>query len=195
MNQDKILNLLLTKFSKFCEFQKIKNIAITESEIDFRPEKNIIPNQLWEIIWFFIIVLPPLCLVFYTENKLNYIFALFWFTLYSYTLIKIIRYENKVKIKIFEQFVLIEKGDSLSRYFFRSKKIKFNQIKEFEIEYYNTTRYGSGYTGIILITIEGKMKRLVSFENQWMAEETKKILNRIIHTEPNITLDTAGGSV
>ena len=98
MRQHEILNQLLTKFSKFCEFQKIKNIAITEFEIDFRPEKNTIPNQFWEIIWVFIIVLPSIYLVIYMEGKLAYILALFWFAQFCYTLIKITRYENKVKI-------------------------------------------------------------------------------------------------
>ena len=126
------------------------------------------------------------------EGKLAYILALFWFAQFCYTLIKITRYENKVKIQISEQFILIEKGDSLSRYFLRSKKIIFNQIKEFENEHYNTSSDGPGYTGIILITNQGKRERLVSFENQWMAKETKKVLTRIIQvqsrTKPIINL-------
>lgn len=189
MNSHKRLKFLLTGLLNVYDRNEIDDVVITESEIEFRSRANILLSFVSYSIFILMTFLPPILLAIYEESKWTKIIALIWIAIFSNQFIRIIRYDNKVKIQISDQFVLIENEDSVGQFFIKEKRIDSNQIREFETKSH-WGQYGYGHTGIIMVLNSGEKQKIVSFQDDSVAEKTKNVLNEIIDlmnkiTEPN----------
>lgn len=190
MNPEKRINQLLNGLSKLYDRNKLDDVTITENEIEFKTRATDKSNIFTHSFFILLIFLPPILLVIYGESKWSGVLALIWALLFSYQFFQIVRYINKVEIQISHNFISVLNEDLIGKFLFKEKRIDFNQIKEIKTEPHRVTRYGSGYTGVFLLTNEEEKHRLITFEDKWVAEKTKNVLNMIIElkniiTEPN----------
>ena len=183
MKSNKELIQLLMALSKLYKLYRVEDITVDNFEIEFRSDLNPKLDRIGKFLYALVIFLPPIFLLIYEKGKWIEVIAICWIGIFTYDLIKMIRYENNVKIQIPNHIVSIERVDPLSRVFFRKKKIEFNQIKEFEIKHFSISKFGRGYSGIILITNDRVRHRLISFEDHFVARKTKNILLRIIQIQ------------